>query len=281
MIKRKIDDNRIKELQKIANNARKLMVESLIQAGCGHPGGAFSSVDIMTALYFEVMKINPKNPRWEERDRFILSKGHSSIALYAVFCLRGFLSKETLLTFRQDKSILCGHPDMHKVAGVEMSTGSLGHGLSVAVGMATAAKIDRKKHKIFVLMGDGETQAGSVWEAAMFANHYKLDNLVGIIDRNHIQIDGFTEEVMSLEPYRSKWESFGWIVKEIDGHNISEIILTLKQIPFKQGKPSLIIANTVKGKGISFMENNPEWHGKALRDEYAIIASRETENLCF
>lgn len=252
------------------------MVEALICAGSGHPGGAFSSVDIITTLYFEVMKIDPKNPSWEERDRFILSKGHSSIALYTVLHMCGFFSHEVLLTFRQDNSILCGHPDMHKVPGVEMSTGALGHGLSIGVGLAMAAKMDKKSHKVFVLMGDGETQEGSVWEAAMSASHYKLDNLIGIVDRNKIQINGFTEETMALEPYSSKWESFGWQVQEIDGHNIAEIVSTFKKVPLKKNKPSLIIANTVKGKGISFMENNLIWHGKALKGEDAFIAKEET-----
>lgn len=274
---RKKDAKKIKELYCVAKKARQLMVEALIHAGCGHPGGAFSSVDLMVALYFAVMKINPENSQWQERDRFILSKGHSSIALYSVLCLMGFLEKETLLTFRQDNSILCGHPDMHKVNGVEMSTGSLGHGLSVGVGIALAAKIDKKKHKTFVLMGDGETQEGSVWEAAMFAHHHKLDNLIAIIDRNMLQIDGFTENLVALEPYKAKWESFGWEVKELDGHDMAKIVFTLNKVPFKKNKPSLIIANTVKGKGISFMENNCQWHGKALKDKHAVIARRELE----
>lgn len=275
MIKAEKEKQKIKRLQELSRKARQIIVDSLIYAGCGHPGGAFSSIDIMITLYFAVMRIDLKKSLWQKRDRFILSKGHSSVALYTVLYLRGFLKREVLKTFRQDKSILSGHPDMHKVTGVEMSTGSLGHGLSIGIGLAVAAKMDKKSNRVFVLMGDGETQEGSVWEAAMFAKHYKLDNLVGIVDRNMIQIDGYTEEVMSLEPYKSKWESFGWVVKEIDGHNFSQIIRALESTPFKFGKPSLIIANTVKGKGISFMENNPEWHGRALKDEYAAIARRE------
>lgn len=262
------------ELKKIAAQARQLMVEMLICAGCGHPGGAFSSIDIMTALYFDVMRIDPNNPRWDERDRFILSKGHSSLGLYAILHLRGFMDKETLLTFRQDNSLLCGHPDMHKVAGVEMSTGSLGHGLSVGIGLAVAAKLDRKGHRVFVLMGDGETQEGSIWEAAMFASHHKLDNLVGIVDRNMIQIDGFTEDILALEPYRAKWEAFGWHVIEIDGHDFEQIGSALKKMPIAN-KPTLVLANTVKGKGISFMENNPAWHGGGLKGDLAEIATRE------
>lgn len=255
------------------------MVETLICAGCGHPGGAFSSIDIMTALYFETLRIKPADPQWSERDRFILSKGHSSVGLYTILHLRGFLDRETLLTFRQDDSLLCGHPDMHKVPGVEMSTGSLGHGLSVGTGLAIAGKMDGRDYRVFVLMGDGETQEGSVWEAAMAASHYRLDNLIGIVDRNRLQIDGFTEEVMSLEPYRMKWEAFGWVVREIDGHDFSDICAALNGAPFEKGKPSLILAHTTKGKGISFMENQPEWHGKALKDDHAVIARAEMQNV--
>lgn len=266
---------RIKELEQLSARSRQLMVETLICAGCGHPGGAFSSIDMMIALYFEVMRIDTKNPKWDERDRFILSKGHSSIALYTVLHLKDFFSREVLFTFRQDGSILCGHPDMHKVPGVEMSTGSLGHGLSIGIGLALAGKLDKKDHRIFVLMGDGETQEGSVWEAAMSASHFKLDNLIGIVDRNMIQIDGFTEEIMALEPYRAKWEAFGWEIKEINGHDFSEIIPALKSPPIKNGKPKLLLSYTTKGKGISFMENNLEWHGKALKDDYAETAKQE------
>jgi transketolase len=254
------------------------MVETLICAGCGHPGGAFSSIDIMTALYFDVMKIDPINPEWDERDRFILSKGHSSIGLYTILHLRGFMSKETLLTFRQDNSILCGHPDMHKVKGVEMSTGSLGHGLSVGVGLAVSGKMDRKGFRVFVLMGDGETQEGSIWEAAMFASHHKLDNLIGIVDRNMLQIDGLTEDILALEPYKAKWEAFGWNVAEIDGHDFEQITAALRQDLRTTGKPTLILANTVKGKGISFMEHNPAWHGGGLKGEHADIALKEVND---
>ena len=262
-------------MQDLARKARQLIVDSLICSGCGHPGGAFSCVDMLIALYFSVMDIDPKRTLWDKRDRFILSKGHSSVALYSVLSLRGFLKREILKTFRQDNSVLSGHPDMHKVPGVEMSTGSLGHGLSIGVGLAEAFKMDQKKNRVFVLMGDGETQEGSVGEAAMATSQYKLDNLVAIIDRNMIQIDGRTEEIMSLEPYKSKWESFGWEVVEIDGHDFVQLLRTFSSVPFKSGKPSLIIARTTKGKGISFMENNHEWHGKALKDEHARIARNE------
>ena len=237
--------DKISELKSVARHARKLIVEMLISAGCGHPGGALSSIDIMTAIYFDIMKIDPHDPQWDERDRFILSKGHSSIGLYSILHLRGFMDKETLLTFRQDNSLLCGHPDMHK------------------------------GHRIFVLMGDGETQEGSVWEAAMFASHHKLDNLVGIVDRNMIQIDGCTEDILALEPYKAKWEAFGWHVVEIDGHDFSQILESLSKTPQTQRKPTLVLANTVKGKGISFMEHNPAWHGGGLKGEHADIALKE------
>lgn len=273
-----MDKKRERELETLAAKARQGIVNSLVCAGCGHPGGAFSSVDVMTVLFFEILNIDPSNPKWEKRDRFILSKGHSSVALYSVMALRGFFSRDLLSTFRQDESILGGHPDMHKVPGIEMSTGSLGHGLSVGVGMALAGKIDNKKHRVFVLMGDGETQEGSVWEAAMAAGHHKLDNLIGIVDRNRLQIDGLTENVISLEPYKDKWEAFGWEVREIDGHNMDNIVSTLKSVPFKAGKPSLVISNTTKGKGISFMENNPAWHGGAPAGELAKKAKLEVDS---
>lgn len=269
----------IKQLENLSAQARSLMVDALIRAGCGHPGGAFSSIDTMIALFFEILNVNPHDPKWGKRDFFILSKGHSSVALYTALHLKGFLSKNTLMSFRQDNSILGGHPDMHKVSGVEMSTGSLGHGLSVGVGVAKAGKMDNKTYKTFVLMGDGETQEGSVWEAAMSASHYKLDNLIGIVDRNKIQIDGFTEDIMSLEPYKERWKSFGWNVKEINGNNMREIVSVLKGVPFERGKPSLIIAHTIKGKGISFMENTHEWHGKPLKGEHADMARREMDLL--
>lgn len=276
---KKISESKIKELNKLAAEARHAMVDTLIAAGCGHPGGAFSCIDVMTALYFEILKVDPKNPKWKERDYFILSKGHSSVGLYSILALRGFFDKKLLKTFRQDDSILAGHPDRNKVPGIEMSTGSLGHGLSVGVGLALSCKLDNKKNRVFVLMGDGETQEGSIWEAAMSASHFELDNLVGIVDRNMIQIDGFTEDIMSLEPYHDKWEAFGWEVKEINGHDMNEIVSTLKSAPFKSRKPSLIISNTTKGKGISFMENKAEWHGKGLTGEHAEIARVEASKL--
>jgi transketolase len=270
-----MQEEKIKKLENIAAQARRKMVETLIIAGCGHPGGAFSCIDFLVVLYFSFLRLNLQNPKWKDRDRFILSKGHSSVALYSVLHLKGFFDEKILFSFRQDNSLLSGHPDMHKVPGVDMSTGSLGHGLSVGVGCALAARMDERDYRTVVLMGDGETQEGSIWEAAMSASHYKLDNLIGIIDRNKIQIDGFTEDIISLEPYREKWESFGWAVREIDGHKMDEILTTLKELPFQKHRPSLIISNTIKGKGISFMENNPEWHGKALTGEFINMARLE------
>jgi transketolase len=255
--------------------ARKLIIETLIKANCGHPGGALSSVELMVALFFQILNIDPYRPDWDERDRFVLSKGHSAIGLYSVMHLRDFFDKNTLLSFRQDNSSLGGHPDMNKLPGIEMSTGTLGHGLSVGVGMSLSAKMDEKKYKVFVLLGDGETQEGSIWEAAMSASHYELDNLIGIVDRNRFQIDGNTEDIMSLEPFRDKWEAFGWKVQEINGHDFNEIIDCMEKLPFKKGKPSLILANTIKGKGVSFMENTHEWHGGAPTGALAQKALQE------
>ena len=264
-----MDKTTLKSLIDKTHKARQLIIKTIIESGAGHPGGALSCIDVMTALYFHTMNIDSQNPMWDDRDRFILSKGHSSIALYTLLHMLGFIDGETLSTFRKDNSDLGGHLDMLKVPGVEMSTGSLGHGLSVGVGRALAAKIDGKAHRIFVMMGDGETQEGSIWEAAMSASHYKLDNLIGIVDRNKIQIDGFTEDIMTLEPYSDKWESFGWNVKEIDGHNMEEILEVFSTIANQSGKPTMIISHTVKGKGVSYMENTAKWHGGAPSGDLA------------
>ena len=268
--------DRINELQQIANNARYLIIETLINSGLGHPGGSLSSIDVMTALYFEIMKIDSSDPDDDERDRFILSKGHSSLGLYTILHLKGFLSKNELRTFRKDGSDLWGHIDI-KTPGTEMSAGSLGHGLSVGVGRALRGKIDKKDYRVFVMMGDGETQEGSIWEAAMSAAHYNLDNLIGVVDRNKIQQCGFTEDILSLDPYKEKWESFGWSVIEIDGHNMNDIVQTIEKTPFNKEKPSLIISHTIKGKGISFMENDKKWHGGGSIGKFAEKALKEVE----
>ena len=268
--------DRIEELQRIANHARYLIIETLIDSGLGHPGGSLSSIDVITALYFEIMKIDSRNPDDDERDRFILSKGHSSLGLYTILHLKGFLSEDELRTFRKDGSELWGHIDI-KTPGIEMSTGSLGHGLSVGVGRALAGEINKKDYRVFVMMGDGETQEGSIWEAAMSAAHYKLDKLIGIVDRNKIQQCGFTEDILSLGLYKEKWEAFGWSVIEIDGHDMNDIVETIEKTPFNKEKPSLIISHTVKGKGISFMENDNKWHGGGSIGKFAEQALREVE----
>jgi transketolase len=269
--------NRAEKLQEISNHARYLIIRTLINSGMGHPGGSLSAADVLTALYFEIMNIDANKPDSDTRDRFIMSKGHCSLGLLTVLHLKGFITKEELATFRLDGSNFGAHLDIDKMPGVEMSTGSLGHGLSVGVGRALAAKIDRKDFLTYVLMGDGENQEGSIWEAAMSAANYKLDNLIGIVDRNNIQQCGFTEDIMSIGPLKDKWQSFGWSVQEIDGHNMNEIVKALKQVPFNNNKPSLIISKTIKGKGISFMENDNKWHGGGAIKEFADQALEEVE----
>jgi len=268
----------IKDLEDKARLFRREILEMTYKAGSGHPGGSMSAVDIITALYYYKMRIDPKNPDWEDRDRFILSKGHVCPALYAVLAELGFFPKEALWTLRQPGSILQGHPDMRKTPGIEMSTGSLGQGLSVAVGMALAARLDKKDYKVYCMLGDGEVQEGNIWEGAMFAAHQKLDNLIAILDRNRLQIDGFTEDVMSLEPLADKWKAFGWEVVELkDGNDMRQILTALDKATKIKGKPTIIIANTVKGKGVSFMENQVEYHGRALRPDEMERARKELE----
>ena len=250
---------KIKKLKKIAIEMRIDLIKMIYNAKAGHTGGSLSSVDIIVALYHGVMRLDSKNPKWEDRDRFILSKGHSVEAYYTVLANMGFFPKEELLTFLQYGSRLIGHPNV-AVPGVEMNTGALGHGMSTGVGMALAGKMDRRDYKVYVLMGDGEQGEGSVWEAAMAGANYNLDHLVGIIDRNRLQISGNTEDVMKLEGLREKWTAFGWEVIETDGHDMAQLIDTFSKLPVVEGRPHLIIANTIKGKGISFMENVAKWH---------------------
>lgn len=244
-------------------------------AGSGHPGGSLSAVEILTCLFFKIMKHNPKDPAWPDRDRFVLSKGHAAPALYAVLAESGYLPVDELWTLRKLGSRLQGHPSMTSTPGVEMSTGSLGHGLAVANGMALAAKLDRKLHRIYVLCGDGEMDVGEIWESAMLASHYKLDNLIMYLDRNMLQLDGPTEKVMSLEPLADKWRAFGWNVQEIDGHNMREILLSTHHAAQFHGKPSVIICHTVKGKGVSFMEGSLQFHGKAPNKDECTKALEE------
>lgn len=243
-------------------------------AKTGHTGGSLSNTDILTALYYRVMSIDPQNPKWEKRDRFIASKGHSVESLWCILADLGFFPKEELNTFSQFGTRLIGHPN-NKVAGIEMNTGALGHGLAISVGMALASKRDAGGYRVFCLMGDGEQAEGSVWEAAMAGAHYKLDNLVGIIDRNRLQISGSTEDVMGLDPLEDKWTSFGWNVVSIDGNDMNALVTALEAVPAVPNKPTLIMANTVKGKGVSFAENVPHWHHHVPSDEQLEMALSE------
>ncbi|MFC5451286.1 transketolase [Paenibacillus aestuarii] len=243
-------------------------------AKTGHTGGSLSNTDILTALYYKVMKLDPSHPKWEERDRFIASKGHSVESLWCILADRGFFPKEELKTFSQFGTRLIGHPN-NKVPGIEMNTGALGHGLAISVGMALSAKLDNRGFRVFCLMGDGEQAEGSVWEAAMAGAHYKLDNLIGIIDRNRLQISGSTEEVMGLDPLEEKWAAFGWNVVSIDGNDMDALVRTFESIPTAAGKPTLVMANTVKGKGVSFAENVAHWHHHVPNDEQLALALAE------
>lgn len=269
--------DKYKELQAIAKEIRKDIIKMLEKSGSGHPGGSLSAVEILTALYFEKMNIDPKNPKWEERDRFVLSKGHAAPVLYAALANKGYFPKEELDKLRKIDNMLQGHPDMKSTPGVDMTTGSLGQGIAAANGMALAGKLDGKDYKVYVLLGDGEAQEGLVWEAAMLSSHYKLDNMVVFLDYNGLQIDGTNEEVMRIDPIGDKFKSFGWHVVEIDGHSFEEIFNALDEVEKVKDKPSIIIAQTVKGKGVSFMENQVGWHGNAPSKEEAIKAIEELE----
>lgn len=257
----------IMELEKIAKNIRASIIEEVYHGKSGHPGGALSCADILTVLYFNQMNINPKEPKAMGRDRFVLSKGHASPALYATLAERGYFSKRELVTFRSIESKLQGHPDMKKVPGVDMTTGSLGQGLSAANGMAMASKLNKDGFRVYCLLGDGEIEEGQVWEAAMTSAQYHLDNLCVIVDNNNLQIDGEIGEVMSPYPIDEKFRSFGFEVINIDGHNLKDIIEAFGKAKSIKGKPTAIIAKTIKGKGISFMENQVGWHGKAPNEE--------------
>jgi transketolase len=254
----------VAELNNIAKQIRIDVLKSICEAGSGHTGGSLSSADIFTALYFSILNHNPQNPEWEERDRLILSIGHIAPVYYATLAHSGYFPINELKTLRKLGSRLQGHPGKdHGLPGIELSAGSLGQGLSVAVGLALASKIDNKNNYIYCINGDGELQEGSIWEAAMSASHHKLDNLITIIDRNKLQIDGSTKSVMQLEPLANKWQAFGWEVFECDGHNIEEIINTVNTAKTVKNKPKVIIANTIMGKGVKSIENNHNWHGKA------------------
>ena len=265
------------ELSKIANEVRKGVIKSTHAAKSGHPGGSLSVSDIITYLYFEEMNVDPKNPKWADRDRLVLSKGHVAPALYATLAEKGFFPKEDLLTLRHVGSYLQGHPDMKGVPGVDMSSGSLGQGVSCAAGMALAAKLDNKDYRVYAITGDGEIEEGQIWEAAMFAGFRKLDNLVVIVDNNNLQIDGAIDEVCSPYPIDKKFEAFNFHTIVIDGNNFDEIRAALKEARETKGMPTAIIARTTKGKGVSFMENNVGWHGKGPNDEECKIALEELE----
>ena len=256
-----------KEIEKIANEIRKEIIKQVYTAQSGHPGGSLSIADIIATLYFYELNIDEKNPQWEYRDRFVLSKGHCVAALYSALALRGFFDLKELDKFRKIDGYLQGHPDMKKVPGIDMSTGSLGQGVSAAVGMAIAGKMDNKGYRVYTILGDGEIEEGQVWEAAMSAVQYKLDNLCIIIDNNNLQIDGTIEDVMNSNPIDEKFKSFGFEVIKIDGNNVEEIIKALKQAKKAKDRQTCIVAKTIKGKGVSFMENKVEWHGKAPNEE--------------
>jgi len=267
-------DSQIKELEEKAKQIRRLIIQMLAKAGSGHPGGSLSAADLITALFFAVLRHNPKDLNWLERDRFHMSKGHCCPLWYAVLAEAGYFSKDKLLTLRQLGSILQGHPD-RRTPGVDVASGSLGQGLSVALGISLAAKIDKKDYRVYCLMGDGEIQEGNIWEAAMAASHYKCNNLCGIVDYNGFQIDGKTKDIMELEPLVAKWQAFGWHTIEIDGHSMRQILDAYQEAKTIKGKPTVIIAHTIKGKGVSFMENVVDFHGRAPTKEEAEKALKE------
>ena len=265
----------IEELKQMAAVIRCDIIDMICTANAGHPGGSLSAADIVTALYFRVMRLDPENPNWSDRDRFILSKGHACPVWYAALAERGYFDREHLSTLRRINSILQGHPDMIKTPGIDMTAGSLGHGLSVGLGMALGGKLQGKDYSVWIIIGDGESQEGSIWEAAMAAANWKVDNLTAILDRNNLQNDDFVDDIMSIEPLADKWRAFGWNVVEIDGHDMEEVVEALEGAKAHKGQPTMIIAKTVKGKGVSFMENVCEWHGKAPSKQQADQALEE------
>jgi len=268
-----------RDYKNLSTEIRKKILKMIFSSQTSHIGSSLSIVDILTVLYLKILFINPEEPWSEDRDRLILSKGHACASLYATLALRGFFPEEILDTYCLDGGMLSGHSTMRCVPGAEVSTGSLGHGLSMGAGMGIAGKHDGINYRIFVVLSDGECNEGSVWEAAMFSSQHRLDNLVAIVDYNKIQAFGRTEEVIDLEPFKDKWVSFGWDVREIDGHNFSEIEKTLSRLPFTKNKPSVVIANTIKGKGVSFMENQLAWHYKSPNREQLEKGLKELESL--
>jgi transketolase len=268
-------DLSVSELEKMARQLRRHVITMTATAGSGHPGGSLSAADIVTALYFKVMRHDPENPRWPDRDRFILSKGHVAPILYAALAECGYFPVEELSTLRKLDSRLQGHTDRTLTPGVEMSAGSLGQGLSFGIGVALAGRLDKRNYQVYVLLGDGECEEGQVWEAAMFAPHHRVDNLTAIVDHNDLQLDGRVCDIMGIEPLADKWRAFNWHVLEINGHDMSQILQALKEARKIKQKPTVIIAHTVKGKGVSFMENNVDFHGKAPTPQEAELALKE------
>jgi transketolase len=266
-------------LAKTAVSIRKNILRTIKAGGAGHVGGALSAADIMTVLYFHIMRVDPNNPKWPQRDRFVLSAGHKCLALYGTLAEKGFFDKSILDTYGALGSNLGGHPDMHKVPGVETNTGALGHGLSIAGGMALGLRMDGLDARVYVIMGDGELAEGSNWEAAAAVSHHKLDNLLVFVDRNKLQISGPTVEVMSYEPLAERWKAFGWGVREIDGHDLQQIVANATDIPFEKGKPSVIIANTIKAKGLSFAENRVDYHYWKVTTKELEIAEQDLQKI--
>lgn len=264
----------VERLEEQAVQLRRDIVEMIHAAKAGHPGGSLSAVDMITALYFHVMRIDPQNPRWEDRDRFVLSKGHACPALYAALARRGFFDPKHLTTLRQYHSILQGHPDMNKTPGIDISSGSLGNGLAIGVGMAMSGRLHHQDYMTYVMLGDGEVQEGMVWEAAMAAHHHDLGNLVAIVDCNGVQINGWVNEIMTVEPLAEKWRAFGWNVVEVNGHNMKDL-LTVLHTAKTMRHPTVILMRTVKGRGVSFMEDDCKWHGNSPSDEELVQAILE------
>lgn len=268
----------LEQLEEKSKQLRISVLNMLYNAGSGHSGGSLSAIDILTVLYNNIMKHDPENPHWLERDRFVLSKGHIAPALYAILADTGYFDIKELKTLRKFGSILQGHPDMHKTPGLDVSTGSLGQGLSIATGLALGARSNNDTYRVYCMMGDGETQEGQIWEAAMAAGHYKLDNLCAIVDCNRLQIDGKVEDVMTIAPFKDKWLAFNWNVIKIDGHDFEEIEKGFMKASEFKGKPTILLANTIKGKGVTFMENVPGWHGKTPNKEEFEAALSELQS---
>jgi transketolase len=276
ILKCKISD--VEELKGIAKNVRIKILHMLTKAGSGHTGGSLSAVDVAVAIYFSKMNYNPKDPKWKDRDRFILSKGHAAPLLYSVMAEAGYFGNDTMETLRTIESPLQGHPCCKRLPGIEVSTGSLGQGLSVANGIALGLRLDSNPARVYCVMGDGEIQEGQIWEAAMTASHYRIDNLCAVVDCNGLQIDGRVEDVMGIEPVHDKWAAFGWHVIDVDGHSMEEILEALNKAEGVKGKPSVIIANTTKGKGVSFFEDKVEYHGVAPSEDEYDRALKEINN---